>query len=66
MNDKVVVLPVSDAAELAQRLLEDQPKTAMLVMVNGDTVTIKATYIEDVMQMFGALEFAKLHLWSGL
>ena len=66
MNDKVTVLPVSDAAEMAQRLLELKPKSAVLVMVDDDTITVRTTELDDTVRMFGALEFAKLHIWGGL
>ena len=66
MNDKVVVLPVSDASELAQRLLDLQPKNAVLVMMDEDVITIRTTQLDDTVRMFGALEFAKMHIWSGL
>ncbi len=66
MNDKVTVLPVSDVAEMAQRLLELKPKSAVLVMVDDDTITVRTTELDDTVRMFGALEFAKLHIWGGL
>ena len=66
MNDKVIVLPVSDASELAQRLLDLQPKNAVLVMMDEDVITIRTTQLDDTVRTLGALEFAKLHIWNGL
>jgi hypothetical protein len=64
MKNNVRILPVSDAAEMAQRILELQPKNAVLVMVEDDYVTVRTTYLDDVVKTFGALEYAKLHIWS--
>lgn len=64
MTDKIKILPVSDVAEMAQRILDIQPKNAVLVMVEEDFVTVRTTYLDDVVKMFGALEYAKLHIWG--
>ena len=66
MKDNVTVLPVSDVAELSQYLLAAKPKNAVLVMIDDDLITIKTTQLDDTIRMFGALEFAKLHIWNGL